>query len=420
MIKKIFFIIFCVILFSLSVPAAQGISGDIFGKYVGILHPSLSIDGKYSSNIYKTSDNTESDLIITMSPSVWLAFPGIREKLSEIDTSNTAPGGLSLELTKGDTFRRYQTFFYYSPEIKKYLSLSKESIEDHRLGGIFQFNLRGGLSINLIEQFQNSHEGLGIGLTRYQDRYKSNLFHMILFYDVTEKISLRGDFSNYRISYAGTRVTYGNRSDNLFSTYVYYKVMPKTSVFGEIEHLRVGYENAGFYDSNEMRFFAGVKWDVTEKSVGSFKTGYGTKSFTEDIADNSGDFILELATDFVFTPKTKVTITGLRRSTETTVLETEYSLVNSFLVDYVQTITDKIDINFGLLFTSENYKGDRLYGDEFVERSDNKYRFLAAVDYRIKDWLSTKAEFSNTKRSSNVSYYEYSDNSFVISLTGAL
>ncbi len=420
MIKKILSIVFCTILFSLTVSAAQGISGDIFGKYVGILHPSLTIDGNYSDNIYKTGDNTESDFIIAMSPSVWLAFPGISDKLSEIDTSNTTPGGLSLELTKSDTFRRYQTYFYYSPEIRKYLSLSEESIENHRLGGIFQFNLRGGLSINFIEQFQNSHEALGAGLTRFHDKFRSNLFHAIFFYDATEKISLRGDYSNFQIGYADTQLRYGNRSDNLFSTYIYYKVMPKTSVFGEIEYLGVSYENFGFYESNEIRYFAGVKWDITAKSEGSFKTGFGTKNFTEGVADNSGELILELTTDFIFTPKTKVNITGLRRSTETTVLDTEYSLVNSFLVDYNQTITDKIGFNFGLLFTSENYKGDRLYGDEILERTDSINRFLSAVEYRIKDRFTTKAEYSYTKRGSNVSYYEYANNVFVISLTGAL
>ncbi len=420
MMRRLFITILTIFLHYSACAEAAISGGDLFGRYVGILHPSLSIDIMYSDNIYKTPDQKKSDFITTFSPSIWLSVPGTREKPSKIDVSNTTPGGLSLELTKKDTFRRYQTFFYYSPQVIKYLDFSEESIDNNTFGGVFQLNLRGGLSINFIEQYQSSHEALGGGMSLFQDKYTSNLVYFIVSYDMTEKTSLRVDFSNFQLTYNSDWLDYGNRADNLFAAYFYYKILHKTSLFGEIEYLNVGYDTDGFYDSNEVRYFAGVKWEITDKTDGRFKTGYGTKNFAEGGVNNSGDLILELKVDFTFTPKTRVSLTGLRRNTETTVLNTEYSMLNSFLANYYQSINNKITLNFGMLFSIEQFVGNVLYGNDVSERKDSRFRLLSAVNYKFNDRLSARAQYTYANRSSSVDDFDYGNNILMISITGSL
>ena len=80
------------------------ISGNIFGGKTGMLHPYLSLSQKYTSNVFKTSDNEEGNFITVVSPGLWIAVPGTKEKMVKIDTTNTVPGGLSLSRRKPETF----------------------------------------------------------------------------------------------------------------------------------------------------------------------------------------------------------------------------------------------------------------------------------------------------------------------------
>lgn len=395
-----------------------GISGNIFGGKTGMVHPYLSLSQKYTSNVFKTSDNEEGDFITAVSPGLWMAVPGTKEKMVEIDTTNTVPGGLSLSRRKPKTFKRYQAYLLYSPEFQKYWDYSDEDVTNHRLEGAFQYNLRGGLSIDVADLYLNGYEPMGEGISNDQAKYWSNLFSMMLSYDVTKKVGFRVDFSLFSLDYKKYAYSVADRSDNFIAWYTFYKVTEKMSVFAEIEYMDINYDVYELYDSTEMRYFAGFKWDITAKSRGEVKVGYGTKNFDTSGVDSAGDFIMELRVDHSFTPKTAMGVTILRRSNETTIANTDYAIVNSFAVDYLQKFTKRISGNAEVLYMYETYEGAIDYGTSVKERSDDRLRISLTGKYEFNERYFAEVGYSYTDRNSNVSSFDYSDNTVSISATG--
>lgn len=78
----------------------ERISGDVFGRKGGYVHPFLSIAEYYTDNVFNANVDKKSDFITVISPGIWLTIPHIYEKLLDIDTSSMAPGGISLSRFK--------------------------------------------------------------------------------------------------------------------------------------------------------------------------------------------------------------------------------------------------------------------------------------------------------------------------------
>jgi len=417
--RKIFILFMAALLIPSSAFAKEGgISGEIFGGKTGMVHPYLSLSQKYTSNVFKTSDNEEGDFITAVSPGLWMAVPGTKEKMVEIDTTNTAPGGLSLSRRKPKIFKRYQAYLLYSPEFQKYWDYSDEDVTNHRLEGAFQYNLRGGLSIDVVDLYLNGYEPMGEGISTDQAKYWSNLFNMMLSYDVTKKVGFRVDFSLFSLAYNKDAYSVADRSDNFIAWYTFYKVTEKMSVFAEIEYINITYDIYDLYDSIELRYFAGFKWDITAKSRGKVKVGYGTKNFDTSGVDSASDFVMELRVDHSFTPKTAMGVTILRRTNETTIENTDYAIVNSFAVDYLQKFTKRISGNAELLYMYETYEGAIDYGESVKERSDDRLRISLTGKYEFNERYFAEVGYSYTDRNSNVSSFDYSDNTVSISATG--
>ena len=402
-----------------SVSAADGgISGRIFGGKTGIVHPYLTLSQKYTSNVFKTSDNEEGDFITAVSPGLWMALPGTKEKMVEIDTTNTVPGGLSLTRRKPKTFKRYQSYLLYSPEFQKYWDYSDEDVTNHRLEGAFQYNLRGGLSIDIADLYLNGYEPMGEGISNDQAKYRSNLFNIMLSYDVTKKVGFRVDFSLFSLDYSKDAYSIADRSDSFVAWYTFYRITEKTSVFAEIEYTDINYDVSELYDSVETRYFAGFKWDVTAKSRGEVKVGYGTKTFDESGVESAGDLVVELRVDHEFTPKTAAGLTILRRTNETTIVDTDYAVVNSFAVDYLQKFTERISADAEVLYVFETYEGAIDYGTSVQERSDTKLKLSLSGTYEFNERYFAEIGYSFTNRDSNVSSFDYADNTITVSATG--
>jgi hypothetical protein len=77
------------------------------------------------------------------------------------------------------------------------------------------------------------------------------------------------------------------------SGYIFFKFLPKTAFFTEYEFLDVKYEKDTAFNSREHHYFGGIQWDITAKSKGSIKAGYGMKDFIDSDIKTSKDFVLE-------------------------------------------------------------------------------------------------------------------------------
>jgi hypothetical protein len=398
----------------------ERISGDVFGRKGGYVHPFLSIAEYYTDNVFNANVDKKSDFITVISPGIWLTIPHIYEKLLDIDTSSMAPGGINLSRFKPESFRRYQTYLFYGADIERFSKYSSEDVTSHKLEGLFQYNLRGGLSIELVDQYLTSHDIRGTGLSDELDKYKTNLSNLILTCDALEKIKFRIDYANFHVNYDASRNDFRDRVDNAFSGYVFYKFQPKTSVFIEYEFIDINYNEGTMVNSREHHYFGGLQWDVTAKSKGSVKAGYGIKDFSGAAVGNSNDLVLEAQIDHRFTPKTSLIVKASRKTNETNISTTDFILSNSIEAEYIQRLTGKIILYVDLSYTNDNYKGDLTFGGEIKERKDDLFKGAFALQYQFKEWLKMDTGYIYMKRDSNFSDFNYTSNFIFIRLTSSL
>ncbi len=213
---------------------------DLFGRKRGYIHPFLSIAEQYDDNIFNTKDNKEGDFKTIISPGVWLSIPRIRERviLLGIETSSITPGGLTHDRFRPEFISRYQTYLFYRADIEQFSHNVSENTVNHRAEGLFQYNFRGGLSIDIADLFVRSHDRRGTGISETLDKYKTNLFHIISAYEVSRRTMVRIDYANFLVDYDDSESDFRDRKDNAFSGYIFYKFRPKTSAFIEYELYR--------------------------------------------------------------------------------------------------------------------------------------------------------------------------------------
>jgi hypothetical protein len=402
-------------------PIGRGkVTADIFGRRGGYLHPFLSVIEYYSDNVFNSKDAKNSDFVTVISPGIWMTFPHVYEKLLSIDTSTLAPGGISLSRPNPEYFRRYQTYLFYNADIERFSKYTSGNTIDHKLEGLFQYNLRGGLSMELVDQFLASHDIWGTGTSTELDKFKSNLSNVILTYPISEKFKFRIDYSNFFVHYDASRNNFRDRDDNAFSGYIFYKFKPKTSVFVEYQFIDIKYNEGILSDSQEHHYFGGLQWDITAKSKGSIKTGYGIKDFSMSALQSSKDFILEAQIDHKFTPKTSLMLKASRKTNETNISATDFILTNSVEAKYVQKLTGKITGKLDFSYTNDTYKGALTFGGETKEIKDNYFTGAFALQYKFKEWLEMSMGYIHNMRDSNFSEFGYSSNIVFIRLTGSL
>ena len=396
------------------------ISSDVFGKRGGYVHPFLKLNGMHSDNIFNTKENTASDFITVVSPGIWLAAPRVKEELLDIDTSSISSGGLDLDFATGKDFKRYQAYLFYGPDISMYSRYSDENITRHRAEGMLQYNLRGGLTFEFIDQFQRSRDPRGTGISTQEDRYATNFLTFRTSYDITPKLELKADYSNFIVDYSAQRNNYRDRDDDSVSASVFFKFTPKTSAFIEYDYVTVNYDTNTLYDSSLHRGYGGIAWDVTKKSEGRFKIGSSSRDYESPRISDTDEFVMELQLDHTFTPKTSVAFTAFRQNSESNIQGLNSILRNRFDTAVTYRLTSKITTILELAYSEENYDGALTYGGVTKEREDETNMAALSAKYEIKKWLTAGLSYSYRKRDSNFSDFDYSTSVFLINLTAAL
>jgi len=399
----------------------ERITADIFGRRRGYIHPFLSITGYWTDNIFNTNKNKKSDYVAIITPGIRLTIPKVKElKLADIETSTVTPGGIKVSRFVRKFPRRYQLYLMYRTDIEQFKRYSSENFVNHRLEGIFQYNMRGGVSVNLTEQFIKSHDLRGTGVSTELDKFYTNLIGIMFTYDPGWRLMFRLEYNNYLVNYTEKRNDFRDRTDNSVAGYVFYKFLPKTASFFEYEFVDINYRKSKISDSKEHHFFGGIQWDITAKSRGRVKVGYGIKDFNNSNDSNKKDVIVEAQLAHAFTPKTSLNFIATRKTQETNILGTDYILSNSFKINYYQKITFKISGQLGISYEFDKYKGNINYAGETKERKDDIYRSSIGLVYKFKEWLRTETGYSYTKRDSNFSDFDYTNNTIFFRIIGSL
>jgi polysaccharide biosynthesis protein VpsM len=395
----------------------------VFGTRKGFLHPFLAISGYYTDNVFYTKYNRQSDFATVITPGIWLTFPHVNERLLSIDTSNLSPGGFSLSRYSPQTFKRYQSYLTYSADIEMFSNNSSGNDITHKAGGLLQYNLRSGLSFEFADNLLFSHDirGTGIsGVTTELDKFWNNLANFIVTYDSGNRLKFRIDYTNFLLNYDASRNKFRDRVDNTFSSYIFYKVRPKTSVFVEYEFADINYATDASSNARGHSFFGGIQWDITAKSKGSIKAGYGVRESVNTTIGNSNNFILEAQIDHKFTPKTSLILKASRKTDETNVAGTNFIVADTLEVTYLQRITGKLTGNIILSYTNDQYNGALTYNGITKPLEEDYYSGALALSYKFREWIQLDVGYKYEKRISSFSEFDYVTNLIFFRINGSL
>ncbi len=365
--------------------------------------PQLKFTGVYDDNIFVQNGDEVDDYYFLITPRIGLALRQ-RDNLFELE---------------------------YHADIFRYVDTGDvNDTEDHYIRGAAEINFPGGLSIKVDDLWSMRHEfrsesNLAISGVTPLNEYDSNELDVEVRYETSERFAAAVGYHNYLIDYDLTANSFRNRTDHGASATVYYRFMPKTAVllqgrYTNVYHTDDNSTAAPRLNSNEYWALAGLTWDITEKSTGTVRIGYEWKDFDHPQSRDFDTAVYIVSLDHRFTPKTSLTLSGVRRAEETDDPAVSYYTTTGGRLGMRFNPVGKLEIMpFGSM-THNRYSGDVTAAGDTGRRQDNIVSAGLDIKYGMNKWLSIGAGYKYSKRSSNLTFYDYTDNTVSVSITGSI
>lgn len=399
---------------------------ELFGTEGGYFHPFVSFGFEYTDNLYNLDDRFEDggteNFLTTISPGIWFALPRKKIIPITINPNNSSPGGLQLQFEDYEGTDRLQAYALGGLDFKRYSEDSDLDTTDGLLEGMIRYNMRGGLSLQLVDRFTHGQDQLEVGsLTRGQSRdFDSNFFMATGDWDITEKFRLQLDYINFALSYEDEINQFLDRVDNGFDLYGYFNYSLKTSFFLEYKFVDVAYDERIQIDNNSNFWYGGIKWDTTEKLALLFKLGYQEKKF-DDTSLGLEDFdgmVYDLQLTYRFTEKTVLEFASYRTNEETdNYLASDKTVIGAGFT-YKQKFSDKWSGSLGFIYEDAEYS-DLQIVDE-LDRDDQTYFIEPAVQYLFREWLMFELAYEYETRDSSDDFFDYDTNTVMFNVNFAL
>ncbi len=328
---------------------------DLFGPD-SYFHPFISIDQSWSDNIYKTENNKVDDYWVTTKPGIWLALPGS-----------------SLFMPPVEEMGRVQAFLSYNADIKNISGENDHDDIDHNLEGHVLYNGAGGLSVKLSDVYKDKHDDIVEGSDNIH--YADNTLSTDIRYEITEKTAITLGYTHFTENYDKVKNSQ-DRKENLIESAVYYGLMPKTAVFLQFAYKDITYKNYPIQDNKEIEYLTGIKWDITDRTTGSFKLGYLNKAFKSSLISDKSIMKIVLDAGYEITLKSDITLTAKNETNETDELAAAYFETSSLLTTYRHELSERFTGFFSLFYNIEDYN---------IDRKDTMFSIAPSLTYKFND-----------------------------------
>lgn len=392
------------------------VSGDIFGRGGGYVHPFLMVSDNYTDNVYYDPDHGQSDYYTIFSPGILFMIPGSKVEDSGANILSIAtPGGLMFSKDMEALETRFHARLLYSADIEDYHSFDNNDVTTANLEGGFQYNLKGGLSLDVLHQRNTSYKARSEADQEGLSQYAVQLTSVILFYALSEKTDFRMDYRLFDIEYDDDSDRDNDRKDSVISGYASYRFTPKTSFYAGCDYIDINYDQSGVKNSAEFNYSSGVRWLISDKTNGRIALGYGIKDFQEESADDSRTLIVQAFLNNRLTAKSYLNFAGLRRTNETDTEDGQYIYTNRIMGSYFFRMSEQIVVMLKLSYTDDQYKGGFLGA-----REDKTYGISPHVGYIFKKWLEFGLSYGFDLRESNQEGFGYTQNGVSMEIRAVL
>jgi hypothetical protein len=226
------------------------------------------------------------------------------------------------------------------------------------------------------------------------------------------------------VNYEGDKNGPRDRTDNSISAYLFYQLRPKTALFTEYKFVNVDYDLGqgetpeAISDSKNHFVYGGVEWAATEKSTVKLKVGYAAKRFADPTIEDVDNVVADLSSSYKLTESTSLTLAGAREIKETVTPGINYTIGHRLSCAYTQAITQKLSGNVSLAWMEDLNSGVAIGNTE--EKKDTTYSVSPGLDYLLTERLAAGANYSYSKRDSNIDTSNYVNNTVMVRLSYSL
>ncbi|MFH1351239.1 MAG: outer membrane beta-barrel protein [Pseudomonadota bacterium] len=379
--------------------------------------PGIKVQGIHDDNIYlgngtnNTTELKESDWITHFMPSVLLdyAFDG-----------------------------RGSMKFGYQGDWARYSDNDKNNWNTQR--GLFALDYKApaGIILGINNIYTDAEDPYGsdnqykLG-TPMTKRWNNDL-KTRLGYQFSDRFKVLGYFNTYKQDYEALADWTQNYDSREFGGGLEMKLLPKTWGFiryhyGEQDYyshpltvagVATNSTEANDADSDWQRVNVGLSWDPGAKLSGELNFGYQWKDY-ENRADPTGDLYGDennwvASTALSYTPTTTTTLSlSITRSVKDTAANDDDRYTDTGIgIDLRQMLMTKFTLTAGFSLGKNDYKLPLTN-----PRSDDNYIANMGLEYKIQEWLSASVGYTYNKKDSNYVDNDYTDNQFMISLSGS-
>lgn len=354
-------------------------------------YPTFKLGLGHDDNLYQTANNRTSDSFALIAPSV---------SLEAREAANI------YSVTFGSTLGRYDT-------------RTADNFTDYNVNGLAVLDLSARFRANIKADYIDGHDARGSNNTAISstpDRYHDTYIGGIGSYGARGAegridLELGHRSRSYYNNRATTRIN-DHDTDDIGGTF-FWRIAPKTSLLLQAKHSNIDYDDpASTQSSTENRLLAGVTWEATAKTTGTFKVGVVKKSFDDsankDTTDPSWEATIRWSPltysnfDFNLSKMPAETTGGVGDSINRTFTGAIWS----------HAWTSQLTTTAAASYLTEDYQG--------ANRKDDTQIYGLKATYTMRRWLNFGAEYIYSSRDSNINTSDYDRNRVMLFVNAAL
>lgn len=360
----------------------------------------------YPSVRYEVQHN---DNVLLQAPGSGLVKKDTIQVLSPTVRAEAKQGANSFGVGVGAQFGRYSEF-------------SGDNYNDNNAFANADLNPDTRVRIRLNANHVDAHDPRGSTtdpLTPTPNRYRQETLGGIFGYGAPGaqgRFELQlGSMEKRYYNNADSGVQRNNRDDNVVGGTFYWRIAPKTSLLAQVRRTGINYkDDTTLLDSTDMTYYAGVTWEATAATTGIVKLGTAKKDFKDasrgDTSSPSWDAQIQWTPltyskwDFILSRAYRETTPGLGDAVVAT---------NS-IVRWTHNWTSQFLTTASGMYGTDDYKG--VVGG----RNDKMPSLGLRATYQMRRWLDFGADYSWSKRDSNIDSADYKKNVILLFVNATL
>ena len=371
--KKLTKAIVCISVFTVSPVYAQLKPGSVMTKDGAEITPILQTGISSNNNFFNTPDDEESRLI-------WIIAPKVKAVIDDGPDSYSLNLGTSTSLHNKDSVDNFT-------EVNVGAGVHKEFTSQHRL------DISGNADWLYEPRGTGLTEGLGDAVNELVEYQEQNILAEYEYGALSSKaqVAVRAGFFNKKYQNFTEVSQYRNYDKSLFGITGYYNTQAATRTFLEIKQENYRYDvlaSSGISrDSDDVKVLAGMEWEATALTSGSFKVGYQNKDFSAPERESFSGLSWQATANWQ--PLSYSTLQFMTsRAAKDPLVQGDYIKETVYGIKWTHSWSDYLSSLASTSYTDEQYTGD-------IGRKDKTKSLRLGLNYVASNFgmVSTYADF---------------------------